>query len=160
MKKYCRGLNLICSHPLFGPDSYGKKSRAAEKLTWILWPLSGDRKIYRYWKSYLRKKNFTVRELSPQSHDQKAARSQGLTHLIGRVLHQQNLQPSVLSTAGYEKLLAIISQTCNDSMELFCDLQRFNPYTERMRLRLKKSFDSIAASLQKAKVSFHPQNCG
>ena len=40
---------------------------------------------------------------------------------------------------GYNKLLEIVEQTCNDPWQLFLDLQRYNPHTREMRARLEKS---------------------
>ncbi|MCH9770542.1 MAG: hypothetical protein K0U12_06655 [Gammaproteobacteria bacterium] len=39
-----------------------------------------------------------------------------------------NAQP-LISTLGFEKLLDVKQQTCYDSIELFEDMQKFNPYT-------------------------------
>ena len=33
---------------------------------------------------------------------------------------------------GFNELLGVIEQTCNDSWDLFKDLQRYNPYTNEM----------------------------
>jgi prephenate dehydrogenase len=153
MKKYGQAYNLIASHPLFGPDSFSEKSLKEGSLKWILWPLAGEPKMYQFWKAYLAHKKFQVHEISPRAHDQKAALSQGLTHLIGRILGEFKLRPSPLSTVGYNKLLEIVAQTCNDSPELFYELQRFNPYNHNMRKKLKKSFDAVNSRLAKGKLA-------
>ena len=70
--------------------------------------------------------------------------TQGLTHYLGRVLAQLELQPSRIASLGYQKLLEIIEQTCNDSWQLFFDLQQYNPYTKDMR-------DHLAVSLSEVK---------
>jgi hypothetical protein len=57
------------------------------------------------------------------------------------------LRPSMIGSVGYQKLLESIEQTCNDSWQLFLDLQRFNPYTREMRRRLEDSLARIRARL-------------
>jgi prephenate dehydrogenase len=85
--------------------------------------------------------------MSPEDHDREAATTQGLTHLVGRVLAEMQLRPSAIGSLGYQKLLEIIEQTCNDSWQLFLDLQRFNRYTREMRRRLEDSLARIRARL-------------
>ena len=40
-----------------------------------------------------------------------------------------------------------MTETCNNSRQLFVDLQRYNPYAEQMRQDLRKSMDKVAATL-------------
>ena len=37
-----------------------------------------------------------------------------------------------MNTMGFNELLGVIEQTCNDSWDLFRDLQKYNPYTNEM----------------------------
>ncbi len=30
--------------------------------------------------------------------------------------------------------MGVVEQTCNDPLQLFADLQRYNPYTKQMRM--------------------------
>ena len=65
-----------------------------------------------------------IEQLSASEHDHEAAYSQGITHFIGRTLDLLKLKPSRISTTGYEDLLDIVEQTCNDQWQLFLDLQK------------------------------------
>ena len=58
--------------------------------------------------------------------------------LVGRVLNELKLEKTELATVGYNNLMTIVEQTCNDSIQLFYDLQRYNPHAHLMRLRLKR----------------------
>jgi hypothetical protein len=40
-----------------------------------------------------------------------------------------------------------VEQTCNDPMQLFLDLQRFNPHTREMRARLEKSLQAVMSAI-------------
>ena len=77
----------------------------------------------------------------------EAARTQGVTHLIGRALAQLRMDRSPIATLGYERLVSVMEQTNNDPLQLFLDLQRYNPYTKRMRTELKRAFDAVESSL-------------
>ncbi len=82
-----------------------------------------------------------VEEMSPEDHDREAAFSQGVTHLVGRLLNEMGLRPSSIATLGYTRLLQVMEQTCNDPVTLFQDLQRFNPYTREMRRRFAAALE-------------------
>ena len=84
--------------------------------------------------------------MTPEEHDRQAAVSQGITHFIGRVLEKADVKSTEINTLGFTDLLAVIEQTCNDSLELFKDLQRFNPYTNKTILQLEDAIRHIHSS--------------
>ena len=141
------GVDLLGTHPMFGPDS-GKNG--IEGLPLVFSPLRmGDDEID-LWRGIFHSMALKVVEISPEQHDKEAAYSQGITHFIGRVLGELNLNQSSIGTTGYHDLLDIVKQTCNDPWRLFVDLQQYNPYTALMRQDLHQAinvmlerFDSI-----------------
>lgn len=137
-------LTLIATHPLFGPDS---AAGGTAGLPMAIWRLSGKEQTYREWAAYFERAGLRVIEISPEDHDRLAAYTQGVAHFIGRVLGELDLQPTPLDTRGFKALLNLVEQTCRDSWELFRDLQRFNPYTREMRLRLLDAVQQVDAAL-------------
>jgi prephenate dehydrogenase len=89
----------------------------------------------------------SVSVMTPDEHDREAAFTQGVAHYIGRVLSDLGVRRSSIATVGYKKLLEIVEQTCNDPLQLFLDLQRYNPHTREMRARLEKSLQAIMAAI-------------
>ena len=87
-------------------------------------------KSYQYWHTYFENKDITIVALTPDEHDRLAARSQGITHLLGRTLQKMGVTETPIDTLGFERLLGIMNQTCNDSWDLFQDLETYNPYSE------------------------------
>jgi prephenate dehydrogenase len=137
-------VEILASHPLFGPDS---AAGSLEGLPMILWPVRIKPATFERWKSFFGSLGLAVHVISPEEHDRQAAYTQGLTHYLGRVLARMRLEPAPVSSLGYRKLLEIIEQTCNDSWQLFLDLQRFNPYTREMRQTLDRALDALKANL-------------
>ncbi len=117
-------VDILATHPLFGPDSYetGKSS------TIVCCNIRDQAQRYWHWKRFFEAKNLHVLELSAEEHDRMMAKSQSLTHLLGRGLKAIDAAPTGLDTQGYQQLLRIMTHTCNDSWELFYDLQRYNPF--------------------------------
>lgn len=138
------GVSIIATHPMFGPDS-GRKGVSGLPL--VYWPIRAPEKTVLLWKEEFSALGLRIVSKSPEEHDREAAYTQGVTHYIGRILKDLDLKPSEIATRGYEKLLEIIQQTCNDPYQLFVDLQLFNPYTADMRCRLDRSVKKILSTL-------------
>ncbi|MBN2609978.1 MAG: prephenate dehydrogenase/arogenate dehydrogenase family protein [Bacteroidales bacterium] len=145
MKKYLpENGSIIATHPMFGPDSY---YNAAERLPMVMSEIRTPQEDFEYWVNFFNSKNMRVEKMTPDEHDKMVAYSQGITHYIGRVLADLKLETTSINTLGYKKLLEIIEQTCNDSWQLFCDLQKYNPYTKKMRKDLHDSIEKIYSIL-------------
>lgn len=142
-------VQVLATHPMFGPDS---AVGGLTGLPVILCPVRIEPEELGRWRRIFADLGLSVREMSPEDHDREAAATQGLTHFLGRVLAEMDLRPSEIGSVGYRKLLEIIEQTCNDSPQLFLDLQRFNPYTRMMRRRLEESFARVRALLDESRL--------
>lgn len=141
MKKYLPDtVDILGTHPMFGPDS-GKNG--VEGLPIVLCKERIPDDDYVLWKDHFRRIGLAVQEMSAHEHDREAAYTQGITHFIGRTLDELKLHPSSIATAGYEALQNIVKQTCNDPWQLFLDLQKYNPYTGRMRKDLHKGLEKM-----------------
>jgi prephenate dehydrogenase len=86
--------------------------------------------------------------MSPEEHDEVAAFTQGLTHLVGRVLKEMNLEQHPMATKGFSNLFEIMNQTCNDPWQLFLDLQRYNRFTPLMREKFLQSLRTVLNAIE------------
>ena len=136
--------SIIGTHPMFGPDS-GKAGIVGLPLVYC--PIRAGNETQKYWLSVFNEMGLSVYQLTPEEHDREAAYTQGITHFMGRVLDDLHLEKSEIGTLGYQKLLDIIEQTCNDPYQLFLDLQRYNPFTGEMRRKLKVSILKMQTEL-------------
>jgi len=158
--------DILCTHPMFGPDS-GKngwknlnfvfeKTRVDEVIfdpsSCLDFENTNDRafnEAYSYTEAMDRIERFLsiweeegcrMVPLSCKSHDEYAANSQFITHLMGRILGAQGLQKTPIDTKGFESVLKLIDSTTADSFDLFYGLYKFN----------KKNSLSIIHQLQNA----------
>ena len=136
---------LLATHPMFGPDS---AKDGVQGLPLVFYPLRCNADQSMYWKELFTNMAIDVIEMSPEQHDKEAAYSQGVTHFVGRMLDELHLNPTKLATVGYKRLMSIVEQTCNDPIQLFYDLQRYNPYANMMREELKDATDKILSRLK------------
>lgn len=130
----------LLTHPMFGPDS---SKNGFEELPLILDKFMTSDETFEFFKAYFKGKKLQVIEMSARNHDKMAASSQGLTHFIGRLLDAYHFKKTPIDSLGTKKLLEVTGQTCNDSWQLFEDLQHFNPYTKQMRIRLGGIYDKL-----------------
>jgi arogenate dehydrogenase (NADP+) len=141
-KEYLEGTKTqaLLTHPMFGPDS---TKNGFVNLPIVLDKFLTNNETYQFWKKYFTEKQLQVIEMSAEEHDKLAANSQGLTHFIGRLLEEFDMKPTVIDTIGAAKLLEVKEQTCNDTWELFMNLQHYNPHTKEMRIRLGEAYDKL-----------------
>ena len=151
-EKYLRGLKTqaLLTHPMFGPDS---SKNGFDGLPIIIDKFKTSQENYLFWKNYFANKRLKVIEMTAKKHDQLAANSQGLTHFIGRLLEKFNLKSTEIDSLGTKKLLEVMGQTCNDTWQLFNDLQNFNPYTKAMRIKLGRTYDLLYNQLLPKRIN-------
>src|SRR6266404_5872321 len=130
----------ILTHPMFGPDS---SKNGFANLPIVMDKFLATDETYEFWKKYFTEKKLRIIELTAEQHDMLAANSQGLTHFIGRLLQEFNIKQTPIDTVGATKLLEVKEQTCNDTWELFMNLQHYNPYTKGMRIKLGEAYDEL-----------------
>lgn len=151
-EKYLKGTSAqaLLTHPMFGPDS---AREGFTGLSLVMNQFLTDNDKYIFWKNYFQTKGLSVVEMSAKEHDQLAASSQGLTHFIGRLLQELKFAPTIIDTLGAKKLHELVDQTCNDTWELFINLQNFNPYTKAMHIKLGAAYDKIYNKLLPKRVN-------
>lgn len=136
-------VGIIATHPLFGPDSINSPG----ELKIMMHNTRDIYNQYAQWKEYFQSKAIQVIEMSPEQHDRIAAKTQGITHFIGRVLRDAGINSTEIDTLGFHDLVQVIDQTCNDSWELFMDLQNYNPYTLSVIQQLETSINVIRGKI-------------
>ena len=145
MQEYLpKNVGIIATHPMFGPDSYSP----FRELKMVMYPVRDIHNQYDKLKYTFESKSISVVEMSPEAHDKDAAMSQGITHFIGRVLSEAGISSTKINTLGFNELLGVIEQTCNDSLDLFKDLQNYNPYTIEMIKKLEEGINMVQNQME------------
>ena len=139
-----KDVGIIATHPMFGPDSYGP----FRELKIVTYPVRDIYKKYNILQRLFKNQSISVVEMSPDEHDKEAAMSQGITHFIGRVLSESGVVSTKINTLGFNELLGVINQTCNDSWALFKDLQNYNPYTADMIKKIEYGISSVHSQIK------------
>ncbi|HOK00686.1 MAG TPA: prephenate dehydrogenase/arogenate dehydrogenase family protein [Candidatus Pacearchaeota archaeon] len=146
MKKYLPiDIEIIASHPMFGPDSgkYGLKN-----LQMVFWPLRIKKKNYKKVLDIFKKLELKIIQMSPKEHDKESALSLCLVHFIGRTMEKMEIPNVKIKTLGYEKLSEVYKNVKNDSLQLFKDMQTYNKYAKFWRKKFLKSAQEIDNQLK------------
>ena len=129
-------LDIVCTHPMFGPDS-GKGS-------WRGLPLMYDtvrvgdgtdrtERVDRFLR-FFEAEGCTMLPMTCEEHDKKTASTQFITHTVGRILGAMELEQTELDTKGFQSLLTLIDNTSNDSFDLYYGLFMYNQVRKRWSL--------------------------
>ena len=132
-------VGIIATHPMFGPDSFISNNR----LKMMMNNTRDTHDQFNFWRRFFTDQGIQVMEMSPDQHDRMAAQTQGVTHFLGRMLKEYGIRKTTIDTQGFRDLLDLVDQTCNDTWELYTDLQLYNPYTDDMIDKLKLATESL-----------------
>jgi prephenate dehydrogenase len=144
-------VEAMLTHPMFGPDSVQANGLANQPMVMSQYRASDEN--YAFWKNYFESKKLRIVEMTAEEHDKLAANSQGVTHFLGRLLKKFGYKNTSIDSLGATKLNEVMNQTCNDTWELFVNLQNYNPHTKQMRLALGKAYDKVYNSLLPKQVN-------
>jgi len=146
MKKYLpENVGIIATHPMFGPDSIDSK----DTLNLMMYNVRDTQHCYNTWKTFFSNKGFNIIEITPDEHDQLAAKSQSIVHFVARVLNDFGVQETPIDTQGFKHLLALVESNCRDTWALFSDLQNYNPYSKDMIKKLEQACQAVKEKLKK-----------
>lgn len=140
MKKYLKNVDIIATHPLFGPDS---AKNGLENLPIMVFNISANKDIYRKFKAKCQNMKLKIIEITPEEHDKYMAYSQAYTHFVGRIGQELKLSETPIDTIGFKQTLEIQKYVINDSEELFIDMHKFNPYSKAMREKFIKAASKL-----------------
>ena len=137
-----RFVEILGTHPLFGPDSARNGIRG---LKIVLCPVR-CRRVSKI-KAWLEAQGLDVIVTTPARHDFEMARTQALFHFLARGVAETGIRLGRLSTPGPAKLFEDFRDVQNDSLQLFQDLHRMNRFTAAVRKDLIDCLTRLDAEL-------------
>ncbi len=139
------GVDVLGTHPLFGPQS-GKDGIRGLRVA--LCPIRiGNARYYRVCDFLTERLGLLCLKTSPEQHDREMARVQAMTHFMSRALKKIGLEPSAMATKAYEKLQEFSAIVLSDSWDLFLTIQNGNPFAEEMRQSFLRELEDLEANI-------------
>lgn len=136
-------LQTCGTHPLFGPQSApvncsGNQTALCPETNK---PMPAAAKWV--WQTLLQT---ATTECTPEEHDKQMA-TQVINHFLGRTTHAINLQRVGLSTKTHHLFMDIQEIVTGNSLELFEDMNRFNPEAAKIRKQFLEKAQEIHEKL-------------
>ncbi|KAG3004367.1 hypothetical protein PC121_g18828 [Phytophthora cactorum] len=140
--------SILCTHPMFGPESGKYSWRGLPMMYEKVRILSGEHNhVMDNFLRIFETEQCRMLEMTCESHDEYAASSQFLTHLTGRILSVQGVKNTPIDTRGFKNLVRLVEDTCKDSFDLFQGLYKFNPNSEQQIQKFRESLDEVTQKL-------------
>mmetsp|Transcript_4369 Transcript_4369/g.11310 ORF Transcript_4369/g.11310 Transcript_4369/m.11310 type:complete len:457 (+) Transcript_4369:421-1791(+) len=141
--------DVLCTHPMFGPDS-GKVSWDSLPFMYDEVRIGSTKGSKQRCKAFLKifeGEGCRMIPMTCEEHDRQAASTQFITHTVGRMLGEMSPTSTEINTKGYESLLSLVEQTCNDSFELYYGLFMYNQNATETLDAMEKAFDRTKKKL-------------
>jgi prephenate dehydrogenase len=120
-------VTLLGTHPLFGPSSV-KRSVRGQRI--VLCPIRISDRLLRSVTQVFTSRGLEVIRMAPKAHDKMISETLHMTQLIGRMVGRAGLQRWARSTPMYDSLVGLADVAKEDTLGMFIDLWKFNPYAD------------------------------
>jgi prephenate dehydrogenase len=137
---------FIATHPMFGPESYGKRGGDVSGLRVVVTDHNLPPESYRALLARLQAAGFKVLEKDAESHDKDLAETLFLTHYIGQVVARGGFERTDIDTVSFGYLMDAVDSVRQDGA-LFAEVCRFNPYCRQVIERFDASDHALREEL-------------
>lgn len=135
-------VDLVATHPMFGPQSIAAGTRG---LKVVICPLRG-RSAPRI-AAFLRLRfGLAVLIASPEEHDREAALTQGLTHLIAKALLRMDHLPDRITTRSFDLIRQAVDMVRHDAPGVSHAIES-NPFAQGARNRFFAEMEAVRREL-------------
>ncbi|KAJ1401145.1 Prephenate dehydrogenase [Sesbania bispinosa] len=137
--------DILCTHPMFGPVS-GKDGW--KDLTFVYDKVRiRDEAICSNFLHIFASEGCRMIQMSCEEHDKVAAKSQFVTHTIGRTLAEMDIKSSPIDTKGFQTLVQLKDTTMRDSFDLYSGLFIYNRFARQELENLEHAMHKIKEML-------------
>ncbi|OVA07825.1 Prephenate dehydrogenase [Macleaya cordata] len=137
--------DVLCTHPMFGPES-GKDGWKDLPFVYDKVRIR-DEEICSRFLQIFKDEGCRMVEMSCEEHDKLAARSQFLTHTVGRVLSEMEIESTSMDTKGFQKLLQLKESTMKNSFDLYSGLFVHNRFAKQELKNLELALQTVKQKL-------------
>jgi len=147
LRKHFEGRRFLSTHPMFGPESYGKHSGNVNGFRIVVtdYQLANDQ--YQLLKNIFATLGFLIIEMTADEHDERLAETLFLTHYVGQSVLRAGFTRTAIDTLSFQFLMDAV-ESVKDDAELFRDVYHFNPYCKGVAERLHVAQEAIYKELQ------------
>ncbi|KAI4385631.1 hypothetical protein MLD38_003631 [Melastoma candidum] len=139
--------DILCTHPMFGPES-GKYGWKDLNFMYERVRIRGKETCSSFLQIF-EMEGCRMLEMSCTNHDSLAAKSQFITHVIGRTLSEMEIESTPIDTKGFETLVQLRKNTEKNSYDLFNGLYKHNKFAKQELKNIELALEKVKQKLQK-----------
>src|SRR3989344_5036014 len=147
LKKLAKGRRYIAAHPMWGPESYEKRSGDVKGFRIVMADGTLSVEEYAALIKLLQWCGFDVVEMTAEAHDKQIAETLFLTHLIGQGVLEGGFRRTDIDTVSFGYLVDAGERVRRDE-QLFRDVFKYNPYCKDVLHRFRKAEEKVRGSLE------------
>lgn len=137
--------DILCTHPMFGPDS-GKNGWKDLRFVYDKVRIR-DEAICSDFLQIFASEGCRMLQMSCEEHDKLAAKSQFITHTIGRTLAEMDVKSTPIDIKGFQTLVQLKDTTIRDSFDLYSGLFTHNRFAVQELDNLEHAFHKVKEML-------------
>ncbi len=142
------GVNIIGSHPMFGPQTLKYNNNKINGLNMVIENIRCDQKSYALITEKLSLIGLHVVDMDADTHDRYAAKFHFLAQLVGNGLSSIGLEKTPIDTVSYAFLFNFMERLDPD-LKLLQMMYTYNPYCKKYLQEYTENIISISQNLQK-----------
>ena len=132
--------NILCTHPLFGPQSAAYNDARGHTL--IVTDSPGD--LAHETEDFCSQQlGLQLVHMSADEHDKVMAQVHALTFFVAHGLREMNLPTPPFMTPSYKELIDLVELDKKHSPELYDTIQNGNPHAKQVRQTLMDTFQRL-----------------
>lgn len=139
-------------HPLFGPDSI-VNGFEGNTITFTNGNISEEKKQFLF-ALFKKKMRLIVNEIEAADHDNLMAYNLSLVHMLGRVLHEMNVENIPLKMDALKNFSKLIGKVMNDRDELFYDFFKYNKYSNKVHKEFIAKLGKVSDAISESKLNY------
>nr|5T95_A Chain A, Prephenate dehydrogenase 1 [Glycine max]5T95_B Chain B, Prephenate dehydrogenase 1 [Glycine max] len=137
--------DILCTHPMFGPQT--AKNGWTDHTFMYDKVRIRDEVICSNFIQIFATEGCKMVQMSCEEHDRAAAKSQFITHTIGRTLGEMDIQSTPIDTKGFETLVKLKETTMRDSFDLYSGLFVYNRFARQELENLEHALHKVKETL-------------
>lgn len=137
--------DILCTHPMFGPES-GKNGWNNLNFMYDKVRMRDEATCSNFLHIFA-SEGCKMLQMSCEEHDKIAAKSQFITHTIGRTLAEMDIESTPIDTKGFQTLTQLKNTTMRDSFDLYSGLFVHNRFAKQELENLQRALDKVKEML-------------
>ncbi|MDQ7021393.1 MAG: prephenate dehydrogenase/arogenate dehydrogenase family protein [Candidatus Dojkabacteria bacterium] len=136
----------ICTHPMYGPESYKHNNNSVEGFNIVIENINASEEIFNIVKDIFIKLKNKIVEISAERHDELASEFHFTTLTISHVLKTLSMKRTEIDTVSASRMHDFVERIGAD-MEITEDMYNFNPFCSKQFDKIKMSIEETMSQI-------------